>query len=99
MKFYVNQQTYDKLLTTINKLKEAIRNAEHNPITGDIYHIEQYETKIKAYEDVLQYCVVADVEEVALILDDICKWDTYKEHPIGKNAKKALKILNKNAEH
>lgn len=46
MKFYVNQETYDKLLTTINKLKEAIRNAEHNPITGQIYHIEQSEELI-----------------------------------------------------
>lgn len=63
MKFYVNQETYDKLLTTINKLKEAIRNAEHDPITGEIYHIEQYEAKIKAYEDVFQYCEVLTEED------------------------------------
>ena len=96
MKFYVNQETYDKLLTTINKLKEAIRNAEHNPITGEIYHIEQYEAKIKAYEDVLQYCVVVDMDEVIQLLTNITEWESYKEHPIGIQAKEALKILTQN---
>ena len=63
MKFYVNQETYDKLSKKIEDLNNLIFKAEDNPKSGNIYQIEYWETKIMVYKEILENTVVLPTED------------------------------------
>ena len=96
MKFYVTQETYNKLSKKIEDLEKLIFKAENNPASGNIYQIEYWETQIQVYTETQKKCIVADMDEVKQLLTNITEWESYKEHPIGMQAKEALKILTQN---
>ena len=65
----------------------------------DVYFDNNYiklkEDKQEDKNDYMKKIQLLDYMKVIELLDNICDWSSFKEHPIGKQAKEALEILTK----
>jgi len=70
---------------------QAYRPTQLDILNGVVFGFKAAQSKQKESSERVY---TKDLSKVRKLLENICEWSSYKEHPIGKQAQEALNFIN-----